>query len=268
VSGSDVRSLGYAGGWLYLGGGFSTVDGQPRTALARVDPTTGALDTAFDAHLTDPGASRTKVEKLALSPDGGHLVAIGAISTAYGAPRTQLVMLNTAGAGSLSGWFTTAYESACDSAFDTYLRGVDFSPAGDYFAVVSTGRLTGPTTMCDSVARFDTAGSGPHKPVWVNHTGGHSLFAVAVTDAAVYVGGHELWLDNPDGQKTAGPGAVDRPGIGAVDPVGGKALPWNPTRTRGVGVQAFLVTSAGLIVGSDTTELGHEYHARLGMFGS
>ena len=33
-----------------------------------------------------------------------------------------------------------------------------------------------------------------------------------------------------------------------------------------VGVQAFLSTSAGLIVGSDTDQLGHEYHARLGMF--
>jgi hypothetical protein len=28
----------------------------------------------------------------------------------------------------------------------------------------------------------------------------------------------------------------------------------------------FLSTPAGLIVGSDTTSLGHEYHARLGMF--
>jgi len=33
-----------------------------------------------------------------------------------------------------------------------------------------------------------------------------------------------------------------------------------------VGVQAFLATPAGLVVGSDTVRLGHEYHARLGMF--
>jgi hypothetical protein len=49
-------------------------------------------------------------------------------------------------------------------------------------------------------------------------------------------------LDNPEGRKTAGPGAVWRPGIGAIDPVTGK------------------------VVGSDTDQLGHEYHARLGVF--
>jgi len=132
--------------------------------------------------------------------------------------------------------------------------------------VVTTGRLTGPGRMCDTAARFEATGTGLHRPTWVNYTGGHSLFAVDVTGAAVYVGGHEIWLDNPQGQKTAGPGAVWRPGIGAIDPVTGKALAWNPTRSRGVGVQAFLSTPAGLVVGSDTDELGHEYHARLGMF--
>jgi hypothetical protein len=33
-----------------------------------------------------------------------------------------------------------------------------------------------------------------------------------------------------------------------------------------VGVHAFLVTRSGLIVGSDTDQLGHEYHGRIGMF--
>jgi hypothetical protein len=120
--------------------------------------------------------------------------------------------------------------------------------------------------MCDSAARFETGGTGMHHPSWVNYTGGNSLFAVDLTGPAVYVGGHEQWLDNPEGHKFAGPGAAYRPGIGAIDPVSGKALMWNPTRSRGVGVQAFLSTPAGLVVGSDTDELGHEYHARLGMF--
>jgi len=83
---------------------------------------------------------------------------------------------------------------------------------------------------------------------------------------AVYVGGHEQWLDNPKGNKDAGPGAVSRPGIGAIDPTTGKALAWNPTRTRGVGVQALVAVPNGLLVGSDTEQLGHEHHGRLGMF--
>ena len=119
--------------------------------------------------------------------------------------------------------------------------------------------------MCDTAARFETAGTGLHRPTWVNHTGGNTLFVVDVTGPAVYVGGHQQWLDNPYGQKTAGPGAVYRPGIGAIDPVRGTALAWNPTHSRGVGVQALLSTPAGLVVGSDTVQMGHEYHARLGM---
>jgi hypothetical protein len=33
-----------------------------------------------------------------------------------------------------------------------------------------------------------------------------------------------------------------------------------------VGVRAFQVVPEGLIVGSDTEELGKEYHGRIGMF--
>jgi hypothetical protein len=59
---------------------------------------------------------------------------------------------------------------------------------------------------------------------------------------------------------------VSRPGIAALNPRTGKALPWNPTKGRGVGTRALVATGTGLIVGSDTTQLGREYHARIGMF--
>src|SRR2546430_7704310 len=265
INNGDVRTLAYANGWLYLGGVFNRLNGQPRVALARVNGATRALDAGVNLNLAAPHAHYTKVKELAVSPDGSKLVAIGAIEYANGWRRPQLLMANTA-TGTLADWYTDAYASDCYAAFDTYLRGVDFSPGGDYFVVVTTGKLTGPERMCDTAARFEAGGTGMHHPTWVNHTGGNSLFAVDVTGSAVYVGGHERWLDNPYGNKSPGPGAVYRPGIGAIDPVSGKALPWNPTRERGVGVEAFLSTSAGLIVGSDTVELGHEYHARLGMF--
>jgi hypothetical protein len=265
VNDGDVRTLAYRNSALYLGGAFTRVNSQVRLGLARVDGTTGALD-GFSLDLTAPDFRTPKVVKLAVSPDGSKLVAIGVIEYAAGRRRAQLVLGETGGTGRVSDWYTDTYDNNCYDAYDTYLRGVDFSPGGDYFVVVTTGRLTGPGRMCDTAARFEATGTGLHRPTWVNYTGGHSLFAVGVTGAAVYVGGHEIWLDNPQGHKTAGPGAVWRPGIGAIDPVTGKALAWNPTRSRGVGVQAFLSTPAGLVVGSDTDELGHEYHARLGMF--
>jgi hypothetical protein len=166
----------------------------------------------------------------------------------------------------VTGWYTDGYKAACMQGFETYIRGIDFSPGGSYFVVVTTGRASSPTRLCDTAARFETARTGRQNPTWVNHTGGDSLYAVSVTGAAVYVGGHQRWLNNPHGQETAGPGAVARPGIAALDVNTGKALSWNPTRSRGAGVRALVANPAGLIVGSDTDQLGREYHARLGMF--
>jgi hypothetical protein len=263
----NVRTLARHGERLYLGGTFSEVNGVRREGLARVDAATGAVDDRFDARLTwDSGP--VNVRELALAPDGRRLVAIGGFSHAHGARRPQVVMLDTGGSGrdALTGWYTDAYEQPCAPVFDSYVRGVDFAPDGSYFVVVTTGGRSHPDLLCDTAARFDTAGTGRHRPRWVNHTGGHSLYSVAVTGAAVYVGGHQRWHDNPHGWKAPGPGAVGREGIAALHPGNGKALSWNPGRSRGVGVQAFHATSDGLFVGSDTTRLGGVYRARIGMF--
>ena len=269
INWGDVRAVSLRGNRLYAGGTFTQVNGIARPALARVDPATGALDRAFDARLSAPGLSRTRVEHFDISPDGRRLIAVGALLRAAGQDRTQIVMLDTSRTvATVSSWYTNAYKPACRQGFETYLRQVKFSPDGTYFVVVSTGRLSSPTRLCDSAARFETAGAGRHNPTWVNHTGGDSLYSVAVTGAAVYVGGHQRYLDNPRGSDAggAGPGAVAREGIAAIHPRTGKALPWNPTRDRGVGVRAFVVTRDGLLVGSDTEKLAHEYHGRIGMF--
>jgi hypothetical protein len=59
---------------------------------------------------------------------------------------------------------------------------------------------------------------------------------------------------------------VDRVGLASIDPETGRATSWNPTRSRGVGVRAFALTAHGLLVGSDTDILAHEYHGRIGLF--
>ena len=112
---------------------------------------------------------------------------------------------------SLANWQTDLYAPLCfDWAFDTYMRDVEFSPDGSYFAIASTGGgVTG--TLCDTVARWNTDATGSGlEPEWVDVSGGDTLWGLALTGTAVYVGGHQRWLNNYYGVDFAGPGAVER----------------------------------------------------------
>ncbi|HYJ72617.1 MAG TPA: hypothetical protein VE265_09090, partial [Actinomycetota bacterium] len=71
--------------------------------------------------------------------------------------------------------------------------------------------------------------------------------------------------DNAQGSNAPGPGAVSRPGIGAINPSTGLALAWNPTKERGVGGKDLYVTSQGLWVGSDTNRIGGETRRRIAL---
>jgi hypothetical protein len=206
------------------------------------------------------------VEDLAVSPGGDRLVVIGAITMSGSDTRVQVAMFDLTGPRPhLADWWTNTYNIGCRAGFNTYLRGVAFSPGGDYLVIVTTGRQTAPELPCDTAARFETYVEGEAVPTWMNHTGGDSLYAVAIDHTSVYVGGHQRWMDNPEGNESAGPGAVARQGLAAIDPITGRATDWNPSHSRGVGVRALVVGDHGLLVGSDTDEVGHEYHGRLGL---
>jgi hypothetical protein len=263
----DTRTLVARGPWLYAGGSFSAISGVQRIGLARLNAITGAVDPNFDLKLAAPHLTRVKVEDLALSPDGTRLGVIGAIEQAAGQSRSQMLFVDTASSPArLDGWYTDAYSKACRVGFETYLRGIDFDPTGSYVVVVSTGRKSGPGLLCDTATRFEVRGTGLHRPTWANYTGGDSLYSVSVTGAAIYVGGHQRWMDNPQGHESKGAGAVDRSGIASVDPSTGKATDWDPGRhPRGIGIRALLATPTGLLVGSDTEYIADEYHARLAM---
>ncbi|NUP04321.1 MAG: hypothetical protein HOV96_08995 [Nonomuraea sp.] len=260
IEGGTVLTLARNGPKLYAGGDFL----RPRTALARLDAVTGAADPGFAITPGEPLTPRVKVQSLALS--GGRLAVDGTFTTLGGRSRPQVGLIDVSGpVARVADWRTEAYAPRCAQAFPSYVRGIDFSPDGGYFVVVTTGGPKG--RMCDTAARFETYAKGTDiRPTWVNATGGDSLYAVAATGSAVYVGGHQRWMNNPQGRDSAGPGAVPREGIAAIHPRTGKALAWNPGRERGIGVKAFLAHKTGLLVGSDTTRLGREYHARIGMF--
>ncbi|MFI7283376.1 hypothetical protein ACIBOV_24240 [Micromonospora chersina] len=267
---NQVNDMRLVGNRLILGGAFQTVGGVTRRALAALNATTGAADASVNlriegARKTTSGAtSPVKIEALDVSADGRRLVFVGNFSSVAGVARHQLAVANLSDTGAtLSGWSTLRYQPQCAASMPTYLRGVDISPDGTWFVAVTTGAAF-PGTLCDAASRFEFgAEAGGKQPTWVNYTGGDTLLSVAITGAAVYVGGHQRWLDNPYGRDSAGAGAVSRPGIGAIHPTTGKALAWNPTKDRGVGTAELYATDRGLWVGSDTVTVAGEYHARV-----
>lgn len=135
-----------------------------------------------------------------------------------GLRRDQIVMLDLAACPvAVTGWSTTRYQQQCAAVFATYLRDVDVSPDGSYFVVMTTGAYRA-GSLCDAAARWETAATGPsQQPTWVDYTGGDTLYSVAITGTAVYVGGHQRRMNNSFAADKAGPGAVAREGIAALD---------------------------------------------------
>jgi hypothetical protein len=274
---SEVDSLAVNGSRLFLSGEVTTVNGTPRWGLAAVDVDRGTLEPGVAIKFSDPRTGVLTVYRIAIRPDGSRLVAAGSFRKADGQVRPQLAVIDLAGGQArLADWQTNAFADPCSTAATfgpTYMRGVDISADGSFFVVVTTGGRA--RALCDSVARFELGGTGHDiKPTWVDTSGGDSFIGLAVTDAAVYVGGHPRWMNNPYNNGTGkdaqpGIGSVPRTGIAALDPVNGLPLSWNPGRNpRGIGVFAFLATPEGLWIGSDTDYVDGEYHPKLAFFPS
>ncbi|MGH3497049.1 MAG: PKD domain-containing protein [Nocardioidaceae bacterium] len=267
-----VQTLARLGNRLFVGGNFRTVGGVAHSGLATMNATTGALDPYMGVqldghHNTVPGGARGAIggNEMDINAQGDRLVVIGNFKTANGMLRDQLVMitLGATSASVTSNWATNRYSPTCIArAYDSDVRGVAFSPDGTFFVVTATGGSQ-PGALCDAAARWETYATGTSlDPTWVDLTGRDTVWGVAVTDDVVYVGGHNRWMNNPNGTDNARAGAVPRPGLSALDPVSGEPLDWNPGRNpRGVSAKVFLPTNQGIWMGMDTDWVGnHRYH--------
>lgn len=266
-----VRDLERAGSRLVVGGTFATAGGVAHSGLATLNATTGALDPYLTVQLTEHHnnsgtGAQAPIGAFALdvSPDATKLAVVGNFRKANGADRVQAVLVNLGATATVADWATDAFVPLCSyRSFDTYVRDVAFNPDGRFFVIVTTGGgYAG--TYCDSATRWDVGATGTGlAPTWSDVTGGDTLLSVAASGTAVYVGGHQRWLNNPNGIDRAGSGAVARPGLAALDPDSGLPLSWNPGRNpRGMGASALTVTDGNLWVGSDTEWIGNYLYKR------
>ncbi len=272
-----IKSLVLQGTHLLIGGYFTAVGGQARNGLASINATTGAVEPYFAIQLSGhhnfgkiAGAIQSPVgaTAIALSPDGSRAIVGGNFNhatdstnkTGYARDQIVSIRMTTALPTVDPNWNTNAFAPACFyRSFDSYTQDIAWAPDGSYFVVASTGGYTrGTFDSCDAATRFDASATGQNVPrAWVNDTGTDSIYSVYVTKAAVYVGGHMRWLNNPYGQDSPASGAVPRPSIAALDPVNGEPLGWNPGRNpRGHGAEVIYGTATGIWVGSDTDCVG------------
>lgn len=268
----QVSALLDVGGHLLAGGYFKTINGSTGSTasyLTSLNPATGKTD-GYANNLGISGTlpkDTTHIYKMWANPTSDRVAIDGVFTSVLGAARRQTFILDL-GTSAVSGeicapgttkqfcldpWHAPVLDEACTSSTEQfYAKALAWSPdpAGAFLYIASTG-FRG-ATLCDSVAKFSSSPSPTQAPIWINKTGGDSLYSVVATDTDVYVAGHERWLNNPNGLNTCGAGCVSRPGVGDVDAVSGLATPWDPTRSRGHGAgDLFLDSTGDLWISSD-----------------
>jgi hypothetical protein len=263
-SATRVTDLQLVDGRLFVAGVFAG-------GLKSLDPTTGARQTYFDSTTMagqETGYS-TRAYRFSINPAGTRMVVLGSFTSIGGQARQQAAVIALGPtAASVSPWYSDRWDLDCSNPLRWYTRDVDWSVDGSHFAIVTTGGPAARTSkLCDTVTWWKDADAPKQQPVWTNHSGGDTFHSVTVTDKAVFVSGHFRWLDNPEGSDRAGRGAVIRRGLGAIDPVTGKATSWNPTKSieGGRGGYDLYFTSAGLWVGHFENKVSNKLHEGLAL---
>jgi hypothetical protein len=277
-----VNAIVLQGNALYVGGSFSAIDGAKQHGIARLNATTGAMDTSFKFTISNAiTGTALSVNTMSVTPDGNVLAIGGTFLTVGGQPIPRIALIDTGGGvgatATLANWAAPILSNNCSNEHD-YVKGIDFSPDGSFFVVSTTGyRSAGGASICDAAARFEAAPTGANvQPSWVDYTGGDTLRSVAVTSTTVYLGGHQRWANNECGNnRVCEANAVLVNGLAAVDANTGLALPWwHPQTARGTGVQsltafgpgAYPSSNGGLIIGTDVSNIAGTNHSRLAMF--
>ena len=181
-------------------------------------------------------------------------------------------------------WHTSLYDDNLPRTGGVLnLVEADVSPNGQYFvAVAGSGGDRPPTS--DTAMAFPVNGGEGVQPLWVSR---HfdSIYSIAITEQAVYVGGHFHWEPSPTapnpypgdpdlayganngaGATVLGEQVVRRDMLGALDPQTGKALAWNPGATALEGIKALHAIPRGLLLGSDGVTVARRQVYRTAFF--
>ncbi|MEQ6902468.1 PKD domain-containing protein [Nocardioides sp. YIM 152588] len=288
---NQVQSLATTDDTLYVGGRFSRINGVLRTGVAAMDTDTGAVIESFDNSLSGGiGVNGALgVPQLKLTHDATKLIVIHTARKIDGQDRLGMGIIDTA-TEELLPWRSTLWdENLARVGGVTRICCGDVAPDDSYF-VVTSGSGGDRPPISDTVVAYplDDASleDSDVQPLWISR---HfdSIYSVAITEVAIYVGGHFGWAESPTsedpwpgldnvgygtGQGLSGYGLGDqvvrRDHIAALNPVDGKAVEWNPNGGSNSfeGDKAMEATPRGLFIGGDGQFKGGVRTGRVGFF--
>jgi len=251
----------------------------------------GFIHLSISGNYNYPGVvtNGTRVYNQALNHAGRLDLVMGDFTSVGGQPRQQIFMLDltTRPTATVTGWTSpefdgsqgeqapgdsTGYPYQCATDEPFYIQAAAWSPDSSTIYIGDTGYHpnnwpvgeTPRNGLCDAAAAFPaTQAGGTYGPVvaeWVNYTGCDSIYAAAADASAAYFAGHERFSDNSQDCDALGPPpAMNAPGMEGLIP-GSGALMTNAagtaglySRSRGLGADDMLVTSAGLWIASDNS---------------
>ena len=287
-----VQDIVEVGNSVYLGGDFIQVSGEPARGLVKVDRVTGAVDTTFLPQFTDSQNGSNIVRRLDVTPDGQSLFVLHYAWQVDGQSRQAVAKFDLNGDATPTmstwhiRWVAQNFASNCWAA----LRDMAISPDGSFIVIGGQGADNPPN--CDSVLRYPTAGTSEVTFQWSARMYS-SVFSLAVSDVAVYAGGHfcaaprnpapvggvtSSWpgtanfCDVNDPLHPLNPssldpnGAVFRSQMAALDPATGQALDWDPGSNNLVAVYDLTLIDRGLLAGHDRNRFNNFDVGRSGFF--
>lgn len=286
-----VQSIVEVGNSVYIGGDFTMVSGTPATGLVKVDRITGAVDTSFVPSFANSVNGSQLVRRVKATPDNSSLFVLHFGTTVDGQTRQAVAKFDLGGATpTLSGWNVPWIQQNLASNCWRHLRDMEISPDGTFLVVGGQGADNPPN--CDSVLKYSTAGSATVNYLWSARMYS-SVFSLAVSDVAIYVGGHfcaaplnpipaggvsSTWTGTANGCDVNDPlnplnpsqrdplNAVFRNQMAALDPVTGQALAWDPGSNNFVAVYDLTLIDRGLLAGHDSSRFNSFGVGRSGLF--
>jgi outer membrane protein assembly factor BamB len=227
----EVLALATAGDRVYVGGRFGGIDGTSRKRLVALDATAGTVVKSFQ-----PAPNLAAVRFVAVGPDGDRVFAGGAFDVIGGQSRTSGIAELEAATGLATGFNPAPVGSRVTA------MGLSPDASRLYFGVAD-----------NRVFAYDVATSAL---LWTVKNGGDTQ-AIAVSDTAVYLGGHF-------GQNLTQ--KVKRQWIQSLT-LEGRVTDWDPRLAGGsMGVWVIVATPTSLLVGGEFVYVGGVNKPRFARF--